>query len=95
MAQSTERPDGCGPSSHRSVMSCAVAISVPTHIVEAMDLWVGILLVELRFLDQRHANSVAFQDHCSSCNFAAMESQFHCMTRSGCNVLRGVKRDCT
>ena len=46
------------------VLSCAAAISVPTQSVEAMDLWSGIHLAELRFLYQRHVNSIAFQDDC-------------------------------
>ena len=46
------------------VLSCAGAISVFTHTVKARDLWGGILLTELRFLDQRHINSVAFKDDC-------------------------------
>ena len=43
-------------------LSCAAAISVPMHRVEARDLLGGILLAELRSLDQCHVNSVALQD---------------------------------
>ena len=46
------------------VLHCAFAILVPTHRVESKDLWGGILLAELCFLDQRHVYSVAFQDNC-------------------------------
>ena len=46
------------------LLSCATAILVPMHIVNARDSWSGILLVEVRFLDQRHINSVALEDVC-------------------------------
>ena len=46
------------------VQSCATAILVLTHRVKARDLWGGILMAELCFLDQRHIKSVAFQDDC-------------------------------
>ena len=47
-----------------TVLSYAAAISAPTLRVKARDLWHGILLAELRFLDQRHVNFIAFQDDC-------------------------------
>ena len=46
------------------VLSCVAAIAFPTHSVEARDLCGGINLAEVRFLDQRQVNSVAFQDDC-------------------------------
>ena len=71
MVQSTERPDGCRTSNHHPVLSCAAAISVPTHRVEARDLLGGNLLTELCFLDQSHINSVAYQGDCKLVSFCS------------------------
>ena len=64
MVQNTERPGGCRPSNPCPVVSCAAAISVPMHRIRAKDLWSGVLLAELRFLDLYHVYSVALQDVC-------------------------------
>ena len=62
MVQSTERTGGCNHQTTAPVMSCAAAISVQMHKVEARDLWGWVLQAELRFLDQRHVHSVTLQD---------------------------------
>ena len=71
MVPSTERHDGCMPLSHRPVLFCATALTVPTRRLEARHLWGGILLAELSFQDQRHVSCVAFQDDCKLVQFCS------------------------
>ena len=53
------------------MVSCAAEISDPTHSFEARDMWHGVLLAELRFLDQLHVNSVLLQDVCKLVEFCS------------------------